>query len=68
MGRVTDIDLDMYRYEEAAALRRAGWTVEPPEGIRWQFSRCIGWDNRGCMVRTPRLRCSYCNRSLRKAA
>lgn len=60
-----DIDALMYEHEEAAHLRRVGWTVEPPKGERWAFSRCIGAFGKACPVRTANRRCHYCNRTIK---
>lgn len=60
---VKDMDTLHYQHQEAAGLRASGWTVrEPGPPLP---SLCLGADNKGCPVRTPRLRCHYCNNTLR---
>ena len=65
-----DMELAHYLHQEAAGLARAGWTVIPPENAEWipLPSYCRGVDNEGCPVRTPNVRCRYCNKSRRLRA
>ena len=56
------MELAHYDAQEAAGLRKRGWTVIPPED---RPPLCIGLNGEGCPVRTPRLRCRWCNKTRR---
>lgn len=62
-----DIDSRMYEEQEAHALRVAGWVVIAPEDAEWEPipSLCRGVDDEGCPVRTPNVRCHWCNKTRR---
>ena len=52
-----DIDLEHYNHQEAAGLRKQGWTVTPPN----DRAPCPG---PRCLTMTPGGRvCRYCARS-----
>ena len=62
-----DPDMELYLYQEAATLRDHGWTVTAPVIETDQFwpSYCLGVDTEGCPVRTPNVRCRFCNKTRR---
>ena len=62
---MTDPDFELYLHQEADTLRRNGWTVTAPKIGPTPPSRCIGVAYEGCPVRTPRLRCRWCNKTRR---
>lgn len=60
-----DTDTLMFHYEEAEFMRRLGWIVVPPEEQGRPTGLCAGADDEGCPVRTPFLRCRFCEKTRR---